>query len=58
LVKGDKATEGNRVLGEVEELGPGKTGQKTLTLRAGKYVLQCNIPDHYMLGMATTISAN
>jgi uncharacterized cupredoxin-like copper-binding protein len=27
-------------------------------MRAGKYVLICNIPGHYMLGMATAINVN
>jgi uncharacterized cupredoxin-like copper-binding protein len=51
-----KADEGKRVLGEVPELAPGKTGKVTLTLRSGKYVLICNVPGHYMLGMATPLT--
>jgi uncharacterized cupredoxin-like copper-binding protein len=37
-------------LGEVESLKPGKTGKLTLTLKAGKYVLLCNLPGHYKAG--------
>jgi uncharacterized cupredoxin-like copper-binding protein len=47
-----KADEGKRVLGEVPELAPGKTGKLKVTLRSGRYLLICNVPGHYMLGMA------
>jgi uncharacterized cupredoxin-like copper-binding protein len=33
-------------LGEIEELQPGKSGELTLTLRAGSYLLACNQPGH------------
>ena len=41
------------VLGEIEpeDLPPGKTAEMTLDLTAGHYVLLCNIPTHYKLGM-------
>jgi uncharacterized cupredoxin-like copper-binding protein len=42
-------------LGEVSELDPGKTGALTLTLKAGKYLLYCNVAGHYMDGMWTII---
>lgn len=38
-------------LGEVAELEPGQSGALTLTLKPGTYILYCNIPGHYMLGM-------
>lgn len=38
-------------LGEVAELEPGKKGALTLTLKPGQYILYCNIPGHYALGM-------
>lgn len=38
-------------LGEVEELDPGKSGELTLRLKPGKYVLACNIANHYANGM-------
>ena len=38
-------------LGEVSELDPGKAGTVTLDLKAGKYLLVCNIAGHYMNGM-------
>ena len=33
-------------LGEIEELQPGKSGELTLTLKAGSYLLACNQPGH------------
>lgn len=38
-------------LGEVEELDPGQKGALTLDLKAGRYILYCNVTDHYMAGM-------
>ena len=38
-------------LGEVSELDPGKSGALTVTLGPGTYILYCNIPGHYVLGM-------
>jgi uncharacterized cupredoxin-like copper-binding protein len=43
-------------LGEVAELEPGKSGALTVDLKPGKYILYCNIPDHYILGMWTLIT--
>lgn len=43
-------------LGEVAELEPGKTGSLTLDLKPGKYVLACNIANHYANGMWTVIT--
>ncbi|WP_246679952.1 sulfocyanin-like copper-binding protein [Mesorhizobium sp. B1-1-9] len=37
--------------GEVSELDPGKSGTLTVELRAGKYLLICNVPGHYGAGM-------
>ncbi len=42
-------------LGEVAELDPGAKGALTVTLTPGDYILYCNIPGHYVLGMWTTI---
>ncbi len=43
-------------LGEVSELDPGKSGSLTVTMKPGKYILFCNIPGHYVLGMWTLIT--
>ena len=45
-------------LGEVSELEPGKSGALRLTLKPGKYILYCNIPGHYALGMWTLIEVD
>jgi len=44
--------------GEVSELDPGKSGSVTLNLDAGHYVLICNVPGHYRLGMHTDFTVN
>ena len=43
-------------LGEVEETEPGKSGSLTLNLKPGKYILSCNIPNHFANGMWTTFT--
>lgn len=55
--------EGNKVnedaaghLGEVAELAPGKKGALKLTLKPGSYILYCNVPGHYALGMWTLLT--
>lgn len=43
-------------LGEVSELEPGQSGALTINLKPGKYLLYCNIPQHFADGMWTTIT--
>lgn len=43
---------GTQNLGEVEDVGAGETKSGTFDLPAGKYVLICNVEDHYKAGMA------
>jgi uncharacterized cupredoxin-like copper-binding protein len=38
-------------VGEIAAIGKGKTKSKTLKLKAGSYVLVCNIAEHYAAGM-------
>lgn len=40
-------------IGEVSELDPGMSGKLTLRLKPGEYMLVCNLPGHYILGMWT-----
>jgi uncharacterized cupredoxin-like copper-binding protein len=40
-----------RKLGEISDLGPGKSGTLTLKLSPGFYLLLCNQPGHYAGGM-------
>ena len=51
-VKEDAATP----IGEVSELDPGTSGKVELDLKPGRYVLFCNVPGHYMLGMWTELT--
>jgi len=48
-VKSAKAVETGRV-GRVGPLKPGTSKTLNLTLKAGKYVLLCNLPGHYQAG--------
>jgi uncharacterized cupredoxin-like copper-binding protein len=43
-------------LGEVSELDPGKSGSLTVDLKAGTYVVYCNIPGHFIDGMWTLLT--
>ncbi len=45
-----------KVLGEIAETPPGETGTVTLDLEPGIYMLLCNIPTHYAMGMWTLIT--
>ena len=40
-------------LGEVEETDPSKGGKLTLNLKPGKYILSCNVANHFANGMWT-----
>ena len=40
-------------IGEVSELDPGASGSVTFRLKPGTYMLVCNLPGHYVLGMWT-----
>ena len=39
--------------GEVSELDPGKSGELTVVLKPGKYLLICNVAGHFVAGMWT-----
>ena len=43
-------------LGEISDLGPGKSGKVTLDLKPGTYLLFCNEPGHYQDGMQATLT--
>jgi uncharacterized cupredoxin-like copper-binding protein len=43
-------------LAEVAELETGQSGALTLTLKPGIYILYCNIPGHYAMGMWTLLT--
>jgi uncharacterized cupredoxin-like copper-binding protein len=50
---GSKVNEGSagRVIDEVEDIKPGRSATLTLNLKAGRYVLLCNLAGHYPGGM-------
>jgi uncharacterized cupredoxin-like copper-binding protein len=48
-VKGTKASEAGRVA-KIPPFKPGKTKQLAVSLKAGKYVLFCNVAGHYKSG--------
>jgi uncharacterized cupredoxin-like copper-binding protein len=45
-------------LGQTGTLAPGATTTLSLTLASGKYVLLCNQPAHYLIGMHTGFTVN
>jgi uncharacterized cupredoxin-like copper-binding protein len=51
-----KVTESKfKKMGEVENVAVGKSKHLTLNLTAGRYVLICNEPGHYEMGMHTSL---
>ncbi|MDA0352483.1 MAG: hypothetical protein O3A10_09785 [Chloroflexi bacterium] len=44
------------VVGEIEEFPGGETRSATFELSAGRYLLICNVPGHFLLGMVTEFS--
>ena len=47
--------EGQQILGSVSEIDPNKSASLVLDLKAGKYLLYCNVAGHYMAGMWAVI---
>lgn len=41
---------------EIPGINPGDSKDLTVNLKAGKYVIICNLPGHYQLGMHTTFT--
>ncbi|HJM76545.1 MAG TPA: c-type cytochrome [Dehalococcoidia bacterium] len=46
------------VVGRIDQYAGGETREATFNLAAGNYLLICNLPGHYQLGMTTTFTAN
>ena len=44
------------VIGEIEDLEPGETDDKTFKVDPGKYVLICNIAGHYKAGQYVALT--
>ena len=54
-VKDGRVSEDDSV-GEIGELESGKSGKTEIDLKAGKYILVCNIAGHYEQGMYTEMT--
>ena len=56
----DPRAPGIEVVGEIDGMAPGGSGEVTVTLAAGKYILLCNIYDdngaHFRRGMLTAFT--
>ncbi len=54
-IAGDKRVDEDKAgdKGEVSELDPGQSGTLTVNLKAGTYLLICNVAGHYEAGMWT-----
>lgn len=50
-----KAKEDGKV-GGVDQIAPGKSQNLRLELPAGSYVVICNVPTHYQLGMRSALT--
>lgn len=44
--------------GEAEDIAPGKTKKLTLKLAPGRYLIVCNMPNHYKMGMRTSLTVS
>jgi uncharacterized cupredoxin-like copper-binding protein len=54
----DEAGPGVTHVDEIAAIGPGKTMTLSVTLDAGRYVMVCNLPTHYKLGMHTVVTVS
>ena len=45
----------HRVIGEIADIEPGRSGSKTFALKKGGYMLFCNLPGHYGRGMRASL---
>lgn len=58
-VEGGLVIEGDAVdeVGRIDEVAPGASQSLTLELERGVYVVVCNLPGHYELGMHAAFTA-
>ena len=54
----DEERQGVQHVDEVEDVKAGTTKQLTVDLTPGRYVLLCNLPGHYKLGMETGLTVS
>ena len=57
LLKGEEADEAGNV-GEIGDLPPGSSKNLSMMLKAGHYVLLCNLPGHYKAGQHHDFTVN
>jgi uncharacterized cupredoxin-like copper-binding protein len=50
----DESAVGDKI-GEIEDVKPGSSKSATFTLSPGKYLLICNLANHYSKGMVSQI---
>ncbi|MEZ4504041.1 MAG: plastocyanin/azurin family copper-binding protein, partial [Dehalococcoidia bacterium] len=50
--------EGYEIVGKTEQIPGGGNADLTVDLEAGAYLLICNVPGHYQLGMTTAFTVN
>src|SRR5258708_40048304 len=55
VVNGKGSENQFKTMGEVEDVAAGKSKRLTLKLPAGRYVLICNEPGHYAMGMRASL---
>jgi uncharacterized cupredoxin-like copper-binding protein len=55
VIKGKVTEKQFKKMGEVEDVAAGESKRLTLKLPAGRYVLICNEPGHYEMGMRTSL---
>ena len=49
-------TEGMTLMGEAEDIVPGSTRSLPLDLAAGSYIIMCNLPGHFAMGLHSTLT--
>jgi uncharacterized cupredoxin-like copper-binding protein len=52
----DTSAAGLSLMDEIEDIAPGTGGSLTVNLAPGRYLLICNLPTHYELGMHATLT--
>jgi uncharacterized cupredoxin-like copper-binding protein len=50
--------EGYEIVGKTEQIAGGAGADLSVNLEAGAYLLICNVPGHYQLGMTTAFTVN
>jgi uncharacterized cupredoxin-like copper-binding protein len=54
----DESGQGVEHIDEIEDITKGSSEDLTVNLKAGKYVVICNLPTHYQLGMHAAFTVN